>query len=170
MKLSSPWRFGEDYTEFMKKQQDQESDDNFMPQLPPPTQYLIPSNLRLFRGKDIEIETRERIGEEIQLPRLEKITEPITPNCFVIDFSQSFLPIGLFDRLVCLLVAYSSTCFKDNRIPTIGNGTVLMSFGMNMFRIYEDISKSRIIVTAGEECDHMLILRTVESMVDKLKR
>src|SRR5690606_30315879 len=31
------------------------------------------------------------------------------------------------------------------------------------------LSRSRIVVTAGDECDHQMLLRIVESMVDKLK-
>jgi len=167
MTLSSPWRFGEDFTSLTENGND--DSDNFMPLLPPPTQYLIPSNLRLFRGKDIELELKEKIEGRITLPKFEKITEPITPNCFVVDFSQSFLPIGFFDRLICLLVAYSSACFQDSRTPIVANGIALMSFGMNDFRIDEDLHHSRIIVIAGEGCDHLLVLRTIESMIGKLK-
>jgi len=42
----------------------------------------IPSNLRLFRGEDIELELQESIDGRIKIPKFEKITEPITPNCF----------------------------------------------------------------------------------------
>jgi hypothetical protein len=55
---------------------------------------------------------------------------PATRDGFIVDFSLSFLPIGLFDRLVCLLVEHYSICFQDNSHQLlVGNGIVLMSFG-----------------------------------------
>ncbi len=164
MTLSSPWRFGEDFTAL-----NDSGEDGFMPTLPPPTQYIIPSNLRLSRGEEIEKSMREKIDEEVLLPVFEKITNPTTSNCFVIDFTQSFLPIGFFDRLICLLVAYSSACFEESRTPIVANSTVLMSFGMHDFRVDEDLQRSRITVVAAKKCDQQLILNTVESMVGKLK-
>ena len=78
------------------------------------------------------------IDKRIKTPQFDdEIANPMTPNCFIVYFSQSFLPIGFFDRLICLLVAFSSACFRDSRIPIVANGSVLMSFGEDDFQIDE---------------------------------
>lgn len=55
------------------------------------------------------------------------------PNCFYFDFSKKYLPIGFYDRLICLLVS------KSEREPTLTNESLLISFGKDFFRVDEDI-------------------------------
>jgi hypothetical protein len=59
--------------------------------------------------------------------------------------------------------------FKDIRDPLVVNGSALLSFGMNDFRIDEDVPTGRITVTMAKRADKLLILETIESMIAKLK-
>jgi GTPase SAR1 family protein len=167
MTLSCPWRFGEQYAA-----EGDEDDKDVMRNLPPPNAFLISCNLRLFREKAIEDAIRGKIEKNIFTIDLDSLSEKKSSrnmNMFVVDFSSSFLPIGFFDRLICLLVAHSSVVFKESRQPLVAHGTVLLSFGMNDFRVDENLEKNRIIVTIGADSDHILILSTIESMVGKLR-
>jgi hypothetical protein len=101
----------------------------------PPREYLIPSNLRL-RSQEIE----SQINEEVSRLKFGGSDDSPARDCFIVDFSSSFLPLGLFDRL-----------------------------GVNDFRIDEDFVRSRIIVTMAEDSDKILVLENVKSMVEKLK-
>lgn len=89
MTLSSPWRFGEEI---------EEGEDDRLRRLPPPSQFLIPCNLRLFRPEEIESKLKKQINKRIKLVEFPADDEEGTgeTQIVLVDFSQGFLPIGFF--------------------------------------------------------------------------
>jgi len=170
MTLSCPWRYNEENDDEIESEE-----KDIFKSLPPATKFLIPSNLRLFRPPEIEGKLKSQMNKKIPTFFLspdgvfESSGKNKYPDAFAIDFSLSFLPIGFFDRLACLLVAFSSLCFKDSRVPIVASCSVLMSFGTNDFRVDELIDQHRIMVTMAKESDCQLVVQNIESMVSKLK-
>ena len=171
MNLITPWKYGaadkNDSLLLLSTSSSSENNNNN----PKEEEYLIPSNLRLFETKEIE-KRRKEIDNEIILPKFDEIDEKsITinstistelPNCFYFDFSKKYLPIGFYDRLICLLVS------KSEREPTLTNESLLISFGKDFFRVDEDIHNSRIIVSIKQDCNHKLVFNNIEQMTKKL--
>ena len=109
------------------------------------------------------------INSKIEISKLEGDVESNESDCFIIDFSEGYLPIGFFDKLLCLLVGYSSLCFSDSITPVVANGSAYMSFDDRHFRIDEMLNQSIIIVSFANDCDAGLILNIVESLVEQLR-
>ncbi len=170
MTLAAPWRFDANCKMNSNASSSiSTSSDNNNNQ--PPTHYLIPSNLRLF-GEEITNKRMEKINKVIPFIDIDDIiNESANFYCIVIDFSDSFLPVGFYDRLICKLVSHSSKHHRDNRTPIIGNGSTLMSIGLNDIRIDEELSKRRIVVTPLKDCtENYIMLETIEYHIDSINK
>mmetsp|Transcript_11697 Transcript_11697/g.13522 ORF Transcript_11697/g.13522 Transcript_11697/m.13522 type:complete len:929 (-) Transcript_11697:915-3701(-) len=116
------------------------------------TLYLVPS-LRCDRSMYQCSKSRS----DIRVPGLKAI----------FDFSESFLPVGVFQRLVCLCVIYSGRD-KNSQQPLLDKTTSTISFG-NQGRIHLCENDEKIYVTfesAQNAWNHLQILL---AMMRKLK-
>mmetsp|Transcript_14495 Transcript_14495/g.16931 ORF Transcript_14495/g.16931 Transcript_14495/m.16931 type:complete len:909 (+) Transcript_14495:324-3050(+) len=85
----------------------------------------------------------------------------------VFDFSESFLPIGVFERLVCLCVMYSGRNTESVQ-PSLRSGVCIISFGYECkIHMYERKEKIHFIITNSvTPLDHLQIIL---AMMRKLK-
>ncbi len=176
MNLLTPWMFDEDVdnNNGMSNVSASSSSSISMNTDRLPTHYLIPSNLRLL-GEEITNKKMMEINKVIPFIDIDNINnannESNGLDCIVIDISDSILPVGLYDRLICKLVSHSLKHYQDNRKPIIGNGSILMSIGNRDFRVDEYQNKSKIIVTINNKCkEKYVILDMIEKMIDEVNR
>ncbi len=105
MNLLAPWMFGEDGDNNNGMSSASASSLSISVNTDrSPTHYLIPSNLRLF-GEEITNKRMMEINKAIPFIDIDIINntnnETNELSRVVIDFSDSILPVGLYDRLIC---------------------------------------------------------------------
>jgi len=88
-------------------------------------------------------------------------------TCFL-DFSEFFLPDGVFQRLVCLCAEYARNSEKRSLRPKVKRKAALLSFGYNPFRLDVQGDVIKIVVDKKAE-DTAKTIKLLVSMFQKLK-
>lgn len=161
MTLAAPWNFK------VEADTNINSSNTDIISIKPLTHYLIPSNLRLFEDESTK-KKMEVIDEKIPFSGINDSLHKRQLNCIVVDFSKSFLPLGFFDQLLCLLVESSSSNAIKNDPPIVANGVALIYFNTNHFRIQEDLHENKIIIVLEEDCDKPFMVTMIGSLVKQL--
>ena len=104
--------------------------------------YLVPSMLLSERSLNATLERKA----------IEDVRKLKGPSC-EIDFASTFLPDGLFQRLVCLCATFSEI-FSDEAEdpPTVRGRAALIDFGESVtFGMLYEVQLNKIVVTVAEE-------------------
>lgn len=90
------------------------------------------------------------------------------PYSCIVDFSKSFLPIGVFQRLVCLLVAASGQT-QNARPPALSSDFATIWLGSNLaLQVSEQVENERLLVGISEASGASVALATIQASLNKL--
>lgn len=124
--------------------------------------YLIPSIIRT---------TKEDVENLNAVLR----TWPKTCQSLYLDFSDFFLPTGVFQRLVCLFVSIIANQIKDAPEPILGENFALLSFNgsagkkFNTQLYLTQMEQDRIMMTVKDQSQSKDMLNMVQVLVRKLR-
>jgi len=86
---------------------------------------------------------------------------------FVFDFSQTFFPLGVFQRLVCLCVSYSRL-YTTSQAPTLYQESCTLFWGSEEILIQDVKDNIKVTISKGNS-KVSEILRIMRSMMMKIK-
>eukprot|EP00511_Aplanochytrium_stocchinoi_P000129 CAMPEP_0204823112 /NCGR_PEP_ID=MMETSP1346-20131115/1243_1 /ASSEMBLY_ACC=CAM_ASM_000771 /TAXON_ID=215587 /ORGANISM="Aplanochytrium stocchinoi, Strain GSBS06" /LENGTH=897 /DNA_ID=CAMNT_0051949647 /DNA_START=246 /DNA_END=2939 /DNA_ORIENTATION=+ len=108
------------------------------------------------------------VGKGASCDALEKIKHPnnIRAKC-VFDFSERFLPTGVYERLVCLLVARSGK-FQDSEEPILKSKSCKVSFGEDI-AVFLECEKDQLSLAITKEEEASKYLSMLLAMLQKIQ-
>jgi len=108
-------------------------------------------------------------GSVQQLPGSDLEGKGCVGSTCVFDFSASFLPIGVFQRLVCLCVSRSSR-IKGTEEPIMYKKWSRIRFGSEGIIYLEQRDENKILLTVGKDRPASRTLNVIQSMLQKINR
>ena len=85
-----------------------------------------------------------------------------------VDFSESFLPIGVFQRIVCVLVAASGQA-KNAKEPSLSEGSAVIWLNADLaIHVEEQSQLDRLVVSVIEPEGAPVALSAIQSALNKL--
>jgi hypothetical protein len=105
-------------------------------------------------------------------PALRTLPEKSDPSIkpiasFEFDFSESFLPSGLFSRFLAIVVEYAST-MEDSRAPGVTRNSARLSFGVDA-EFSLDVCNYNTAIRVGIAGDVPLTLKTLTSIMERVR-
>lgn len=88
---------------------------------------------------------------------------------FELNFQESFLPSGLFARLIALIVEHAHDVYANSRVPWLSRLKAVVSFGEADFFLEQNPKLNTIRVDVFERRFAREVLELLPSMIEKLR-